>query len=53
MKAQAKKTRAQKPKQIVGVFANSEELGREMNRQLMQVLMRSAELSVTGGKCKQ
>jgi hypothetical protein len=47
MKAQAKRTHAQKPREVARVFDNAEELGREMSRQMMEALMKSIQLSFT------
>jgi|GEM_PF-2934459 len=42
MKAQAKKTNYFKVQPLKGVYADSEELGRDMNRFLMETLLESA-----------
>ena len=39
MKTQAKKTHDFKPQPLKGIYANTEELGRDMNRFFMETLM--------------
>lgn len=42
MKAQAKKTQDFKPQPLKGIYANSEELGRDVNRFFLETLLESA-----------
>ncbi|WP_188934290.1 hypothetical protein [Dyadobacter endophyticus] len=42
MKTQAKKTHDFKPQPLKGLYANSEELGKDVNRFFMETLLESA-----------
>lgn len=53
MEARAKRKHARESTEITRVFNNSEELGREMSRLMMEALMKSIQLSFTTDPNKQ